>query len=111
MTFLENFKIDTWWKIILYLGVGAIVASFYFKITFIEGKHLFGFGLGMFLIGISFGIAEQNCSVIKPPNAYTGPAALISWKEFKYNPITAILLLAGLIMVGLFGFLIIRNLI
>jgi len=111
MKFLESLKIDTWWKIILLLGVGAIFMSFTVKIDFIQNKHLCGLGIGMLLLGISYWIAEQRFSTIKPPNAYTGPTALISWKEIHHNPITAILLSLGFIFIGLFGFLIVKNLI
>jgi len=111
MKFLENLKLDSWWKAVLYLGVGAVICSFIFKVDFIETKHLFGLGIGMILIGISYWIAEKEFSHIKPPNAYTGPAAFMTWKSIKHNPITVLLLLGGLGLVGLFGFLIIKRLI
>lgn len=111
MKLLESLKIDTWWKVILLLGVGAVFMSFYTKIDFIQNKHLCGLGIGMLLIGISFWIAEKSFSTIKPPNAYTGPTALISWKEIHHNPVTTVLFLLGFISICLFGFLIIKNLI
>ena len=111
MKFLDAIKLDKWWKLVLYIGIGAVVASLYFQISFIENKHLFGLGIGMFLIGLSLWIAEQHFSAIKPPNVYTGPTALISWTEIRHNPVTIILFLLGLIFIGLFGFLILKNLI
>jgi uncharacterized membrane protein len=71
---------------------------------------LFGLGVGMLIIGVSYWTAEKKFSTIKPPNAYTGPAALISWKEIRHNPITGIMLIFGFILICLFGFLIIENL-
>jgi len=111
MKFLENLKLDSWWKAVLYLGVGSVICSFVFKVDFIEDKHLFGLGIGMILVGISYWIAEREHSTIKPPNAYTGPAAFITWKTIKHNPVTVILLLIGLGLFGLFGFLIVKGLI
>jgi hypothetical protein len=111
MKFLESLKIDTWWKVVLLLGVGAIFMSLTIKAEFIQNKHLFGIGIGMLLISISYWIAEKKFSTIKPPNVYTGPTALISWKEIHHNPITSILLMLGFIFICLFGFLIVKNLI
>lgn len=111
MKFLENLKLDKWWAFVLYLGVGALISALMFKVDFVEEKYLFGLGIGMILIGLSFWIAEKHLSGIKPPNAYTGGAAMISWHETRHNWLTIILLIAGLAVVGLFGFLIIKNLI
>lgn len=104
-------KIDTWWKAVFYLGVGGIIASMFLTITFIENKHLFGFSLGMIMIGISHWIAEREHSDIKPPNAYTGPAAFISWKTVEHNWFTKIVLLIGILFVVIFGYYIIKKLI
>lgn len=111
MKFLESLKIDTWWKVVLLLGSGAIFMSLTIKADFLQNKHLFGLGMGMLIIGISYWIAEKKYSTIKPPNVYTGPTALISWKEIHHNPITGIMLIFGFILICLFGFLIVKNLI
>lgn len=65
----------------------------------------------MVLVGISYWMAEKELLTIKPPNAYTGPAAWISQKVTKHNLISVLLLLAGLTLIGLFGFRIVRGLI
>jgi len=111
MNFLERLKIDSWWKVVLLLGIGSIFMSFTIDVDFVQERYLFGVGLGMLLIGISYWIAEKSFSEIKPPNVYTGPAALISWKEIHHNLITCIMLTLGLILICLFGFLIVKNLI
>lgn len=111
MKILENLKLDLWYGIVLYVGVLMIAASLFFEVDFLKEKHLFGFGLGMFLVGISFWIAEKYAHSFKPPNFYTGGAALISWKIIKHNPISIIILLLGLGLIGLFGFLIVKSLI
>jgi len=111
MEFLEKIKLDTWWKFILLLGIGFIACSLYFQVDFIENKHLFGFGIGLIFIGISFWIAETEYSTIKPPNAYTGGPAVVSWKEINHNPITIFLFILGIISICIFGFLILKGLI
>ena len=111
MKILENLKLDKWWVFVLYLGVGANVAALMFQVDFIEERHLFGLGIGLIMIGLSFWIAEEKFSRIKPPNVYTGGVALISWTEIRHNWFTNILLIAGVGITGLFGFLIIKDLI
>jgi hypothetical protein len=111
MKFLENLKLDKWYALVLYLGVGFVIASLYFNVDFLEDKHLFGLGAGMIMVGLSFLIAEKTLSTIKPPNAYTGGAALISWKEIHHNFFSIILLIVGFLLVCIFGFLVIKSLV
>ncbi len=112
MNLLEKLKLDTWYGIVLYLGAILIAAALFVpSVVFVDVRHLFGLGLGMAMIGIAYYIAETNLSRIKPPNAYTGPAALISWIEFKHNPFSVSLLLIGLGCVGYFGFHLVKSLI
>ena len=111
MKFLENLKLDSWWKAVLYLGVGGIVCSFLFEVDFVEAKHIFGLCIGMVMIGISYWIAEKELAQFKPPNAYTGPGGFVTWKEIRHNPITVVLIIIGIGLVGLFGVLIVKDLI
>lgn len=111
MKILENLKLDSWYGIITYIGVLMMAASLFFSADFIEERHLFGLGLGFLFIGLSFLIAEKHQNTIKPPDVYTGPAALISWKIIKHNPFTIIILIIGIGLTILFGFLIVKNLI
>lgn len=96
--------IDTWWKALLILGVLTSAGAFMFNIEFVEKKHLLGLGIGMILIGFSNWIAQKHNSTI----AFGG---LLQWKEIKHNPITSILLLIGIVLIFLFGFLLIKSLI
>lgn len=109
--YLKNLKLNKWYGMVLYLGIGAIILSMYFQVDFIEDRYLFGLGLGLIFIGVSFFIAEKTLSTIKPPNAYTGGPILISQTKIHHNPITVIILIIGLLFICLFGFLITRNLI
>ncbi len=111
MKFLESLKLDKWYMLVLYLGVGLIASSLYFDIDFLKQRHLFGLGMGAVLVGLSFIIAETTLSTIKPPNVYTGGATWISWDEIRHNPITITLFLIGLVLVVIFGFLVVKSLI
>jgi hypothetical protein len=109
MDILKNLKLNTWYGITLYLGALLIAASLFFKIDFLQNSHLFGLGLGAVLIGLSLIISEN--SYIKPPNFYTGGPALITYKTNEHNFFTIILFLIGIVLVLLFGFLIVKDLI
>lgn len=111
MKILENLKLNTWYGITLYLGVLLIIGAFYFDKDFLEEKHVFGLGIGMVLVGLSMIMSEKHVSTIKPPNFYTGGPALLSWVENRHNVFTIILMIIGICLIGLFGFLIVKGLI
>ena len=101
MEFLNALKLNTWWSIVLWLGLIALIISSVYEIDFLNNKHLFGLGIGLILIGLSFTIAEGSFSYIKPPNVYTGEAALITHKTIEHNPITiGMLSIGALITLG-----------
>lgn len=97
-------KIDTWWKAVLFIGVIACVGAAMFQIKFIEGKHLFGLGLGLVSIGISYWMASKTA------NTWVS-GGILSWPIIKHNFVSIILLILGIGLVGLFGFLIVKGLI
>lgn len=98
------FKIDTWWKAVFALGIIACVGASIFNIEFIERKHLFGLGLGMLLIGLSYWMAWKTANTF-----HLG--GILSWQVVKHNFVSIILLLIGIGLTGLFGFLIVKGLI
>jgi hypothetical protein len=110
MNFLEGLVLDTWWKAVFWLGVIADAASVIFPIDFINKKYLFGLGLSMIMIGISYWKSQKTISAFKPPNAYTGGAGVLSWKEIRHDPFTVILLSLGIIFLVIFGLLLIKSL-
>lgn len=111
MEFLNALKLNTWWSIVLWLGIIALIFSSVYEIDFLENKHLFGLGLGLILIGLSFTIAEGTFSFIKPSNAYTGGAALITQKTLDHNPFTIGLFGIGTLITILFFVLIVISLV
>jgi hypothetical protein len=76
--FLQNFVADTWYKALMLFG--AIVQGILF---FAEAKGITNHQLqllagGGFLIGLGEWKNHKVVSHIKPPNAHTGGAAMIS---------------------------------
>ena len=98
------FKIDTWWKAVFILGLISCVGASSFTISFIEKKHLFGFGLGLLFIGLSYWMAWK-----KAVTMHLG--GILSWPIIKHNFVSILLLLIGIGLITLFGFLIIKALI
>ncbi len=111
MEFLNALKLNTWWSIILWLGLIALLTSSIYDIDFLENKHLFGLGIGLVLIGLSMTIAEGSFSFIKPPNAHTGGAALITQRTIEHNLVTRCMLGAGFAVSLLFLGLVIFSLV
>lgn len=110
-SFFNNLKIDKWWKGILWLSLFYILSSFFFAPNFINSKHLFGLGFGLLFIGVSYWISDKTYSWIKPANAYTGPTALVTQEYEEHNFVTITLLVIGVLLFTVFGFLIIKSLI
>lgn len=110
MSFLSNLKLDTWWGISLYLGTLLIVLSLTCNPSFVSNKHLMGLGFGLIALGFSYFMAEKEVSFIKPPNAYTGGAALISGKKVQHNLLTRLISLVGFLLIVIFGYMIISTL-
>jgi hypothetical protein len=76
---LKSLSLDTWYKAIMWLGAGVLIASFFFPVrgdlTNTEVQLL---SFGVFLIGLGEWKNHKVESLIKPPNAYTGGASLMS---------------------------------
>jgi len=75
-----------------------------FKVEFLEEKHIFGLGLGLFMVGLSFTMAEGYY------NKFIS-GGILSWPVIKHNPVSVIILIIGIALILLFGFLIIKGLI
>lgn len=97
-------KIDMWWKAVFYLGVLSVIGSAVFEIGFIENKHLFGLGMGLILVGLGIWKSWKTFSQV-------GHGGIWKWKDYKNDVISVILILIGVLLIGLFGFLIIKGLI
>lgn len=98
------FNIDTWWKAVLMIGILAVVGASIFNIEFLERKHLFRLGIGLVMIGLGFWKAFKSFSKI-------GFGGLFTWQDYRYDIVSILLILVGVGLSGLFGFLIIKGLI
>ena len=99
-----NLKIDIWWKAILILGVLAAIGAATFEIDFLERKHLFGLGIGMILIGFGFWKSWKTLTEFVI-------GGMLSTQVYKHDFISVMLIIIGIILTGLFGFLIVKWLI
>ena len=53
MSLFNNFKIDAWYKVCIYLGVIIFVGSIFTPTIIFDNEDLVLFGLGLFLFGLS----------------------------------------------------------
>ena len=49
----NNFKIDSWYKVFIYLGGIIFIGSLFIRTTVFDNKDVILFGLGLLLIGLS----------------------------------------------------------
>lgn len=85
------------------LGVLAVIGASIFEIDFIESKHLFGLGIGMIVLGVGFWKSYKTFSHIR----YGG---ILSWKDYRYDIVSIVLIVFGLGLTGLFAYHIIKGL-
>lgn len=101
---LSGLKLDKWWKAVILIGCSLLSISLIQKVEIVERKHLLGLSIGLILIGFSNWIAQKN-------NVNFGYGGMFQWKSTNHNLWTFLLLLIGVILFGLFGFLIVKSLI
>ena len=80
--FLKNLVLDTWYK--------ALVTN----------QQLQLLSTGIFFFGLGEWKNHKKESFIKPPNAYTGPSALISYTVWKPDLFGVFFDLIGLTLIG-----------
>ena len=98
---LKIVVIDAWYKVLLYLGAGVLAVSFFVDVKGgLTNQQLQLLSGGVFSIGLGEWKNHKVASWIKPPNAYTGGAALMSQKSRKADFVGVALDLAGLFLIG-----------
>jgi hypothetical protein len=97
--------IDRWWNILILLGCGFVFISMAFKADFLKSSYIFGMGIGIILIGISFSIATSEIC-----KSQFGPC-FMRLTQIKHTLITKIILSVGLFLTIIFFFLILFDLI
>lgn len=99
----DFFKIDTWWKAVLLLGLASCAGAGLFDFEFLEEKHLFGLGIGMLLLGIGYWKSWKTISEF-------GYGGMLSYKGHKFDIISFLLIVIGILLIALFGYKIILGL-
>ncbi len=102
--FLKGLTIDRWYKVFVYLGALAFLISLFVEVKGITNFELQILSLGFFFIGIGEWKNEKYASYIKPPNAYTGPAAFMQapirnpdFIGIVFDVIGAVFVLSGIV--------------
>jgi len=102
-TFIEKFKVDKWYGIVLYIGLLAAGVSLLNGDELLSRKHLFGFGAGCILTGLSFFIAQKR-------ENFSNQEGILFRDITKHNWITAFILILGIFLLFFFGIRIFKEL-
>lgn len=101
--FLKGFLIDAWYKAIMYIGGTVFVLSLFVEVKGIGNLNAQILSGGCFLIGLGEWKNHKVASWMKPPNAYTGGAALLRATVWKPDIIGILLDLVGVGLIGYFA--------
>lgn len=93
--FLKGLSIDTWYKAVMYLGGAVFVVALFVDVKGIGNINAQLLAAGAFLIGIGEWKNHKIESWIKPPNIYTGGAALMSATVRKPDLLGVLLAISG----------------
>jgi hypothetical protein len=75
---LKNLALDTWYKALIYLGVVLFVISLIIEVKGLTNAQLELLSSGLFFFGLGEWKNRKVASTFKPPNAYTGPAGILT---------------------------------
>ncbi len=106
--FLKNLVLDTLYKALVYVGGLILVLSLFIEVKGITNQQLQLLSTGVFFFGLGEWKNHKKESFMKPPNAYTGPAALISYTVWKPDLLGILFDIIGLTLIG-FGIWIIAK--
>ncbi len=109
--FFKSLKLDTWYKVFVYLGGIFLTVSFFLEVKGITNWQLQLLAGGIFFLGVGEWKNHKVLSGIKPPNVYTGPAALVSTTVRKPDFFGLFFDFVGLALLGLGVWSIIKPLI
>jgi len=97
--FFKSLAIDTWYKALVYIGGIVLVLSFFIEVKGISNSQLQLISGGVFILGLGEWKNHKFLPMIKPPNAYTGPAMFMNVPVWKPDPVGLLLDLAGIALV------------
>ena len=97
--FFKSLKIDAWYIVLVYLGGLLLLFSVFVPAQWVTNKQMILVSSGMLLIGLGEWKNHKWYGQIKPPNAYTGPAAFIQTEIRQANLVGIILVVIGVILI------------
>ncbi len=74
-----NFKIDTWYKALLLVGLSAVFASLTTTAEFVRADALFTFGFSMAAIGMIVWVGQKTMVIRERDGIWTGPVFASNW--------------------------------
>jgi len=98
---LKGFSIDAWYKVFVYAGAALFGVSLFFEVKGISNSQLQLFSAAIFFIGLGEWTNHQKQHAIKPPNAYTGPTALLTRIVWKPTFVGIVFDSLGLVLIGI----------
>ncbi len=103
--FLKNLALDSWFKLCIYSGFVLFFVSLFVEPKWLTSEQVGYAGLFLFFLGIGEWKNEKKQYEIKPPNAYTGPAAFLEYTVRRPDGLGTTFLLISL----LFLFLLVKS--
>jgi hypothetical protein len=98
---LKNLLLDTWYKVLVYVGGIIFVASLFVEVKAISNGQLQLLAGGITLLGLGEWKNHKERSWIKPPNVYTGGAALMTATVREPDLVGVLLQLLGGVLIAL----------
>lgn len=96
---LKAFAIDTWYKAFGVVGAIAFVVALFVEMKGLNNGQVQLIGAGAFLFGlVGQWKNETTETAIKPPNAYTGPAAIMTRTVRRATFLGVILEVVGVLL-------------
>jgi len=102
---LKNLALDTWYKVLLYIGAILFLLSLVVTTKGITNGQLQLLSSGLFFFGLGEWKNRKVACSFKPSNAYTGPAGILSTKIRQPDTLGMIFDLLGIILftIGIFS--------
>jgi hypothetical protein len=107
--FLKGLAIDAWYKALMYLGGAIFAVSLFVDVKGIGNVTVQFLSGGAFLLGLGEWKNHKIQSWIKPPNAYTGGAALMSSTVRKPDFVGIVLAILGVVLLCVAAWRIVRS--
>lgn len=106
---LKNLNLDSWYKVFVAMGAVVLISAIFISAQGLTNGQAMLLGAALFLIGIGEWKNQKTAVDFKPPNAYTGPAAILQYKIRQPDLIGNLFILLGIGALILFMYLLIKS--